>query len=386
MANATLSTTSGTKIGMFVVNLSIDVVSGVGKDDFEIVGLTGNGKDGVDFTITGNEPNSNFNLMFSLPSNKEGSFSIEMTGMVTRGGNSESVSSNVLIIVYDTISGVDAEFGQVEYRSNGEIAVPLNFLNDTKVVAPDKSVLEVKRLSGSQLNNIEYSIYGEENNFEVVFRMPRNIEGSFLLDIEGQVFKISKGMFENVIIKHVQIEYGTIEPNIIDFDVPPEYIIDENFFIRIALDVMSTGWHSDNTYTDIFIEEGVVLGGQPVPYKWIGDIPDENEIQSIIKSNLRDPNIANQVIYDATPDTPEKAEEVENALREIGWQVLAIPPAGDLNDMSSEAYQRREEFDENKQWHGEEGQYFLIRIPVTNPVSGAFEITQRLGGLRGPVK
>ena len=338
MANAIISELTGTQTANFGVGVSFPdgAVSGLEKTDFNLRALTGNGTTGVDFSISGTEPTANWTLMFTLPSNAQGSFEIAITGMVTPSGGSspEAVMSNAVIIHYDTTTNLTATFGTVEYRDGGEIAVPVTF---GEAVSVSKTVFRVTHVSGDDLTGIEYVILGKNTAYELVFTVPPDRAGRFRIEANGAVLKVATGVWDNIIAIPLPVVYNTAVPEVVDWDIPENYTPGEKFYVRVALNTPTTGWHLNNTYSEIWIEEGARLG-QPTPYKWIGANPPD--------------------IHAPVPD-PLPSD----------WQQLASPPGGHQGP-----------------WHGEEGQYFLIEWTVDANATGTFNLTLRPDNpLRGPV-
>ena len=179
--------------------------------------------------------------------------------------------------------------------------------------------------------------------------LPPDRKGRFQISADGNVLKVSSGIFDNVVVTPILVNYNTMKPTIIDWNVPGNYEFRENFDFLVALNVPTTGWHANNTFTQIWIEEGTILG-MPTPYKWVGLNPPD--------------------IHAAVPDD----------LSGTGWQALATPP--NPVTPSSNGFN-----DDGTEWHGEEGQYFLVRIEVTNEdATGIPQFSLRPdNSLRGPV-
>lgn len=279
-------------------------------------------------------------LMFTLPSNAEGSFEISITGMVTPQGRSrpEAVMSNTVVVHYDTTGNVTVTFGTVEYRDAGEIAVPVTF--GEAVVANAKTVFAVTHVSGDALAGIEYYLLGENTAYELVFSVPPDRSGSFRISGNGDVLKVATGLWDNISeTTDLTVAYNTTVPTIIGFDIPEIYAFGENFDIRVAFNTIVSGWHANNSFTEIWIEEGARLG-TPTPYKWTGTSP------------------------------PDFTTAVPDDLTGTDWQALTTPPPGHQGE-----------------WHGEDAQFFLMRIEVTNPdATGIAQFTLRPNSsLRGPV-
>ena len=345
MANATITPPSGTQTSNFDVDVSFGTpINGLDKTDMNLRALTENGITGVDFSISGTQPIANFVLMFTLPSNAQGSFEISITGMVTPQGGStpEAVMSNSVVVHYDTTGNVTATFGTINYRENGVVAIPITFSEN--IIVPPKTVFNVTHVSGDSLEGIRYVIRGKDDAYELVFTVPPDRVGRFQISGEGNVLKTSTSEFDNVTVAApVVVAYNTSAPEIVDFDIPETYAFGENFDVRVAFRTVVSGWHANNSFTEIWIEEGARLG-TPTPYKWTGATP----------SNLR------SFLQEALPDD----------LTGTDWQPLSTPPAGHAGE-----------------WHGEEGEIFLMRIEVTNAEAiGIAQFTLRPNSsLRGPV-
>lgn len=249
---------------------------------------------------------------------------------------------------------INATLGSVEYREGGEIAVPVTFPEN--VIAPSKSILEIKYVSGDALTDIEYRLVGQNTAFEVVIEMPLDRKGRFQIAANGDVLKVASGGWEPLSIATPKtVSYNTTVPQIIDYDVPADYTPGEHFDVKIAYNTLVTGL-SDNNVQDVFILEGAAnMMGTPTPYKWMGAAP----------TNLRN------FLETAAPDD----------LTGTDWQQLQSPPAS-----TDPAYDAND-FDDDF-WHGaaNEGQYFLIRWTVQEGTTGVFSMTPRVNvGLRGPV-
>lgn len=240
---------------------------------------------------------------------------------------------------------INATLGTVEYRENGVIAVPVTFPEN--VIAPSKSIFEITHVSGDALTDIEYRLVGQNTAFEVVIEMPLDRKGRFQIAANGDVLKVSTGVWENLSIATPKtVSYNTIVPRLVDYDIPANYSLGAPVDVRVAFNIPITGWHVNNTLTEIFIEEGVLLG-TALPYKWAGTSPPD--------------------IHAAMPAD----------LTGIDWTLLATPPAGTPTPGSNG-------FDADGQWHGEEGQYFLIRFPDPQ-ATGILNLTLKENAVRGPV-
>ena len=286
MANGTLSTANEVQTGIFNVMLSLDAaVMGVEKSDFTLRTLAENGIAGVDFTVTGTD--ADFNLMFSLPSDKEGAFELSITGMVTPQGGStpEAVMANTLIIVYDTTANVSMTFGAVNadsYEENGVIVVDVTFAEAVAFLS--KAVFQVKKVGDDvpSLDGIEYVILGNAQNkteFKLVFTVPPNHPSKrFQIEADGDVLKASSGVWDNVVATPITVNYDTRVPELKDYDIQAFYTPGENLFDLVleydtrctVTDAEEHFGHEDATYRDFFIFAGADIGDPPNLYRYTG--------------------------------------------------------------------------------------------------------------------
>lgn len=352
MAIANITAPQGTQQGDFTVGITLDVgVTDLTADKLSATAVSGNGITGVTFEVLPDTDMdaSTYNVMFYLPEDVEGELEIDITGMVTRVGSStpEAVTANSVTVAYDNITNVSVTLGTPEYRDGGQIAIPVTFAEN--VVAPSKTVFPISSVNNSDLSGFTYVLYGEGTAYELVVTVPPNRSGEFRISANGHVLKASTLVWDDVVVTPLDVAYNTTLPLIVDYDVPGTYEFGENFDFRVALHVPATGWHLNNTFSEIWIEEGTLLG-TPTPYKWTGANPPD--------------------IHAALPDN----------LSGTDWQQLAAPPSPPtpgMNDFN----------DDGTQWHGEEGQYFLVRIQVSNPDAiGVPQYSLRSdNSLRGPV-
>lgn len=348
MANASITTPQGTKAGNFDINITLDVgVTDFTSDKIAITAIHGNGITGVTFEILPDTDmnSATYNVVFQLPAGVEGALQIDISGMVTREGGSspEGVMANSLVVTYDTTENIAVTFGTVEYRDGGVVVLPVTFAEN--VIAPSKTVFPISRVSGDSLDGMGYYIVGEDAAYELIFEVPPDRSGSFSVGADGYVPK-ENGVWDNVTGTLVTVAYSTVEPQIVDYDIPASYDLGAPVDVRIAYKVPITGWNLNNTLTDIFILEGAKLG-TPLPYKWTGTSPPD--IHAPMPADLTGTDWT--LLTQPDPNLPRTAENG---------------------------------FDENDIWHGEEGQYFLIRFPDPQEI-GIFNLTPRDGKVRGPV-
>lgn len=348
MANATIAPPMGAQTSDFNATVTFDAaVTGFDEMNVQLLAVSGNGITDIGFVVSGS--GSAYNVAFTLPEDVSGSFSLTIVGMVTVEGASapEAVMSNSPTIVYDNVTNITATFGTVVYNTDGEVVVPVTFRE--AVIAPSKSVFPVAHVSGDALTDVTYYIVGTGTAYVLVFQIPPDRKGSFRITPDGFVLKNGTKVWDNVIgaPTTLTVNYDTRTPRIVNFDIPENYTPRQKFYVRIAYNVIVTGWHQNNTLTDIFLSEGTHLG-TPTPYKWVGSSPPD---------------------FDAA---------VPDDLSGTDWQLLSTPPAGNPTPGSNG-------FDDDGQWHGESGQYFLIEWTVGANATGVFQMTPRDGGVRGPV-
>ena len=234
----------------------------------------------------------------------------------------------------------NATFGTVAYRDGGILVIPVTFAEN--VIAAAKTIFPITHISGDALAGLDYYLIGKDTDFEIIVTVPPDRNGSFQISANGDVL-LSTGSWDTVVATALTVTYNTTVPRLVDFDVPGTYAFGENFDVRLAFNTIVSGWHANNSFTEIWIEEGARLG-TPTPYKWTGATP----------SNLR------SFLQEPLPDD----------LTGTDWQPLSEPPGGHKGE-----------------WHGEEGQIFLMRIEVTNADAvGIAQFTLRPNNsLRGPV-
>ena len=206
-----------------------------------------------------------YTLSWTLPSDREGSFTIDITGNVTVSGTETSVTASPLTIVYDTTANVTATFGTVVYQENGVIEVPITFAE--KVIAPATSIFTLEKADpeGDDINGMTYRLIGKDTAFTLIVAVPENRKGSFSIDITGDVMKVSTGVWDNVVITPKTVDYDTRVPMIQNYDIPSTYTIGQRFDVVMEFNVPvtfndPTDIHEDATYLDFFLFEGADLG------------------------------------------------------------------------------------------------------------------------------
>ena len=356
MPQATITTSNVIKTSPFKVGVTFDMaIDTLPKSIIVLRTIAESGVTSVDFSVTGSR--RGWMLNFTLPTSAEGTFEITIMGEVQITGMSGSeavIVTSPLVVHYDTTTNVDATFGEVAYNDEGEIVLPVTFAE--AVIVPSKTVFPVSRVSGDALDGMTYTIRGSNRKHELVFVVPPDRKGEFQVTADGDVLKKSTMIWDNIVLKDKNdmvvdartVAYNTIVPRIVDFDVPASYALGSPVDVRVAYNIIVTGWHANNTITNpgIFELEGANLGS-PLPYKWGGS------------------------------SAPDFDEPVPANLEGTDWQLLDTPPGGQPT--------AENDFADDGTWHGVSGQYFLIRFPDPQEV-GIFNLRERIGIVRGPVR
>lgn len=129
MPQATISTTREIKTSNFGVLVTLDMpIEDLPKSIVTLRAIFENGITGVDFSVSG--AGTTWNLMFVVPSEKDGTFEVSIAGEVTVVGESEPEAVSVLqplVVRYDTTTAVTAEWGDVVYDFDGLLMLPITF-------------------------------------------------------------------------------------------------------------------------------------------------------------------------------------------------------------------------------------------------------------------
>lgn len=216
---ATLSQSQTLHTSNFEIGVTLDMaIQALPKSIISLRTIAENGRDGVDFTVSGSD--RTWNLNFTIPSEKEGTFEILIDGSVTPVGSStpDSVMSNALVVVYDTTVNVSATIGPVtadSYKEDGVIAIPVTVVENVII---SKNAFPITHVSGDNLSGVAYALYGENATYELVFKVPENKSGRFRISAEGDALK-TNGVWDNVIATPVEVAYSTVEPELVDHRV-----------------------------------------------------------------------------------------------------------------------------------------------------------------------
>ena len=157
----------------------------------------------------------NYHVNFHIPEDVSGSFKLQTTGKITPDTESGSgspemvtVTSNIVIISYDTVSQVDARWGELEYRDNGEIVLPVNFFVRNSegdevpenVIWFDKTDCEIEPISGDSIVDMRYTLFGQNDAYMLVFLPVVGTAGSFKVSFRGDIVKTTNILRDNVVV------------------------------------------------------------------------------------------------------------------------------------------------------------------------------------------
>ena len=209
MPSATIETLDETQTTNFQLDVEFDeAVPDFADRHLRLYKLRDNGTKDVEITISG--MSTEFTLAVALPSMKIGAFALSIGGMTikTVGSQmvSESLTSNVVFVAYDTTDiKIKLDFGELEYRENGEIILPATF--DENVIVLAKTTFFVRHVSGN-IDGVDYIILGENKEFELVFDVPATQKGSFRVDPSGQILKVDTQTHHSIIGTPKLIPFG----------------------------------------------------------------------------------------------------------------------------------------------------------------------------------
>ena len=288
MATGAFSVRSGTRIGNFNIPLSFtEAVSGVGVSNLNAVAVDGNGITGVVFAVSGS--GANYNIAVTLPDGQTGRFRLSLQGTVTPVGSgiTEALTGNEVTIAYDTASVVVANYGTVEYREGGEIVLPVVFAEDVAYLHKTDFTLERVGDSKEVWEVIDdywlVERVGVARTFYLHFKIAPNKRGRFSVDLTGYVYKTATVVRDDVRIDPITVAYNTTVPEIVDFDIPANYVPGETFDVILQLNTSVTfsPAPADGTFLDHFIFEGADLGtpnlyrktDDTYPTQAVGDFP-----------------------------------------------------------------------------------------------------------------
>ena len=194
-----------------------------------------NGVGGVVHWVTGN--GANYHIIFHLPDDVDGKFRIRFTGQVVpessitsenEMGTAETITSEDIVITYDSISSLHVQFGDLSYLDDRVIELPIHF--DEHVDHFHKTDCELKKMFGDDIFDMEYFLTGPYPNdhptnpddFVMTFIPEPNRRGGFFIDITGYIFKTSSIIRDNIVVTRKFIPYNTYETYMVNANIPDE--------------------------------------------------------------------------------------------------------------------------------------------------------------------
>lgn len=249
--------------------------------DITLRAVDGNGITGVAVTVSQQTP-STYSLNFTLPSDVEGAFSVEATGMVLPDGESVEVAINATpaapVVAYDTSVAVVATWGTPDYTvGDAQVAIPITFAAD--VVVSDVAVFDfipVAPLVDDNLQGLQAAINGDGTGWTLTIQLPLDIQGNIDIDIQGEVFKVSTMVYDTVTIPALRLAVNTLIPEVTRREQEGTYTHGEIYDIvwqfNTAIQFYEpTAFYGDPnaTWADHFVFSGADLGQQNI-YAYIG--------------------------------------------------------------------------------------------------------------------
>ena len=293
--SANITAPTGTQSGNFNVTVTFaSAVEGFTAADITIAAVSGNGTTSVTYQVTGS--GATYNVPFQLPEDVVGSFSISITGQVV---DSEDVEQDVIVtprtVLYDNLTtNVGVTFKTVVYGEGGIIVVPVNF--GEIVIAPSKTIFNVKKLIGDDLAGIDYVLVGEGRNYNLIFENlgeDQDGRGVFRITPEGYVQKALTGVWDNIQGAPLIIGYQWKVPQIENITLP----------VEIATNLFESVISFDNIVSHLWIWDfgyGVELEGDPALYRSLNfeTLPDLPVL--VNENDLREPGCIGDWEYVST--------------------------------------------------------------------------------------
>jgi len=259
MANATITARSSTYNGDFTVNVGFESdVTGFDRTDINIVAVSGNGVTGVDYFISGS--GDSYNVFFTLPENHTGSFTMDITGMVTPEDSSqaEAVVATAVTLSYDTAQSVTAVFGTpVHHAKSSNFQVDVSIAFQRMDMSPElvrffaKTDIDLIQVAGDVIYDFDYFLTGQGAAYLLSIVPVVDRFGVLRAEITGDIFKESTMVREQVEETPVLIPYNARIPQIVEYESPPE-LTAGTWDVRWDLDFPDFGFDAD----DGFLYEG----------------------------------------------------------------------------------------------------------------------------------
>ena len=156
-------------------------------------------------TITGS--GTNYTLSVDLPEERRGSFTLELIGTVLdSNGDSLDITFESLDIQYNTITQVNANLTGHTGTKIGAFQIMLSIAHEVTDLA--ESDIAISAVGGNGITNVSFTLSGTGLAYILTFTIPDSVEGSFSIDVTGQVTLY--GVSVDVIVDAVTVAYDTI--------------------------------------------------------------------------------------------------------------------------------------------------------------------------------
>ena len=255
--SAVVGSSAVTQSGDFSLTVTFtEPVSGFTSSNVSIsitgVSTPGNGITNVYTEVTGSD--DTYNIRFTLPQDKIGSFNVTLTGNVTQlsDDSDRTISSNTQLVKYNNVSSISVGFGTIFYGADGLIKIPITFPED--VIYFSKTDCELTQIYGSDIYDFNYYLVGSGTDYELVIEPSSDRVGMFSVDITGYAFKVSTQTYDDVTVTPVYVPYNSRTPEIVSYDSPTE-LSPGIFDVVWELDHPDVGFDNDD-----LIYEGDIEG------------------------------------------------------------------------------------------------------------------------------
>ena len=218
MINAIISNNISTHTGNFGINIAFDEsVTVFTISDITFAAVSGNGITGITHTLSGS--GASYIVNVSVPANTQGSFSVDISGMVNVSGTAQNVVATAKTFRYDTVAGVGTTLSPLQYNTKGDqIILPVVFADD--VIWFDKSDLSVKKKAGSDSFLLDLYVRGQDRKFDIVILPEQGTWGAVGVDIIGDVIKETNLTRKSVDVDELLVSYNNVTPVIADVETP----------------------------------------------------------------------------------------------------------------------------------------------------------------------
>ena len=156
-------------------------------------------------TITGS--GTDYTLSVDLPEERRGSFTLSLIGTVLdSNGNSLDITFESLEIQFNTITRVNANLTGHIGTKIGTFQIMLSVAHE--VTDLSESDIDITAVGGNGITNVSFTLSGTGLAYILTFTIPDSVEGSFSIDVTGQVTLY--GVSVDVIVDAVTVAYDTI--------------------------------------------------------------------------------------------------------------------------------------------------------------------------------